>query len=672
MSKKVSGIEKTIKNEYKRLKYKTDILGPGSLMTKISGISASRGIMLNNQQTHRVDIRGAEPARLSTGFEDVLGQYSFMIDESDGDYVLVDKFEKNMYTYVAILYDKKRRHFHAKKREEVEEFSEGFASRYRNPIDNMEIGDVIHKGDLIAKPECLNKFGNYCMGKNLNTVYLVTALTHEDGITLMNGAEEMMNVSRKYEVELTKNSNQVFLNLYGGKDKYKCFPDIGEEIKRGKLCAIRTVDNSKAPYALKGKYLRQIEEGDKVRSVKGTVIDVDIRYNGSFDSLTDSVADAQINKLYKEQQEYYFNLYKYMKSIIDNADDDNYTYSDEFSIICEEAHKYVDATAYFIDEDDSTFGNMRIKFTIIDDEPMSIGSKMVGRAGNKGVVCNIIPKEKSWTMEDGRPIHVVISALGVVGRLNHMQLDEHSINELGDTVVRMMRQVESNKEKMKLVYQFLDIVNKDESKELRKYYDKLTDKEQDKFVKKIEKNGIIVITDPIDGPGINEIEEAYKQFEPCYQHIMLPGRGKTLRKVLCAPLYFYRLKQDPLDKYSARSRGPVNPLYSLPAKSNLKKQYLELYSDVAVRLGTAEIDVLSICNTPYAISDYMAANSTSIEAKEQLAQLYSIDPSEELYIEDCTSTQKKNREIIDAYTGVLGSLLVFEYEDAPPGQYFSV
>ena len=137
-------------------------------------------------------------------------------------------------------------------------------------------------------------------------------------------------------------------------------------------------------------------------------------------------------------------------------------------------------------------------------------------------------------------------------------------------------------------------------------------------------------------------------------------------------MYFYRLKQDPLDKYSARSRGPVNPLYNLPAKSNLKKRYLELYSDVAVRFGTAEIDVMGICNTPEAIADYMATSSTSTAAKDAIAELYDIDPSEELIIQDCGSTRKKNREILDAYLSVVNDKLVFEYEYAPEGYMFEV
>lgn len=673
MSKKVSPQEKIVLQEAKRMKYRTDVLGPASALTMASGISSSRSIMCCSQLSHATSIEDSEPALVSTGFEDVLGEYSTMLVKSDGDYEIVAKFDKNLYNYVLIGYDKKRRHYHAWRRYELEEHSESFATRYKNTfMDDLEIGDKVKKGQTVKKAENFDKYENFCLGKNLNTIYMITTLTMEDGITLMNGAEKMMNTFRCFRVPMAKNDNQIFLNLYGDKKNYQGLPEIGQKVKNGILCAIRTVDNSKAPYALKGRYLRQIEEGDQVFSQAGRVIDIDIRYNKEPSKLNDSETDKQINRMYLEQQDYYRRLYKYMIDIVNRAEDEGYTYSDEFSMICEDAHKYIDAASFFVDSAESAFGNMLIEVTVMEEEELSVGSKLVGRSGNKGVICNILPEEESWTMEDGTPIHCVMNALGIVGRLNPAQLNEHSANELGRTVVRMMKQVDDLDEKMEFVYELLDILNSDEKKELKKFYKGLDKKDKEKFVRRIERFGVIIVQDPIECANITDYEKAYDKFPANWQHVIIPGKGKTLRKLLCSPMYFYRLKQDPLDKYSARSRGPVNPLYSLPAKSNLKKRYLELYSDVAVRLGTAEIDVLGVCNTPEAIADYMAASSTSASAKDAIAQLYDIDPSEELIVEDCSSNSKKNREILDAYLAVLNDKLTFEYEYAPEGYVYEI
>ena len=59
-----------------------------------------------------------------------------------------------------------------------------------------------------------------------------------------------------------------------------------------------------------------------------------------------------------------------------------------------------------------------------------------------------------------------VAALGVVGRLNQSQLNEHSCNELAATAVRMMKQVDNPEDKMKIVYKLLKYLNPDEAKDL--------------------------------------------------------------------------------------------------------------------------------------------------------------------------------------------------------------
>ena len=148
-----------------------------------------------------------------------------------------------------------------------------------------------------------------------------------------------------------------------------------------------------------------------------------------------------------------------------------------------------------------------------------------------------------------------------------------------------------------------------------------------------------------------------------------------MRRVLCAKRFYMRLKQDPSDKYSARSRGPVNPLTTLPAKSNLKKKGYEPFSDVPVRIGEYEIEVLlAMVNHPAGIAAFMTQNSTSWEAKMRMAERdYLMDPSEEddmPMMEDLNIGGKKNLEAIAAYNNVLGAKIEMDIEEAPDGEYF--
>ena len=687
--RQLSNKEKAVLKRERSLEYATDRLGAGSLMIQQSHTNSSRVIMVNHQLGHAVSIKEPEQPLVPTAFENVLASYTHMNVQADGDYEIVAKFVKNEYNYVLIGFDKKRKIYHAWKRVEMEEHSEGFCTRFNNKLmDSLEVGDTVQKGDYVQKSANFDKNMNYGYGKNVNVVYLVSPHVYEDGILAMNGVDKMFNTYRSYTVEINLADNEILLNWFGDSDHYQGIPMVGEKCRKGYAAIVRRIDNAKAPYALKKKRLRQIERGDRKYHVNGRVIDIDILTNKDPSRMIDVGAMAEVNHLSDEQQEYYRQLYRYMRDIVDGADDGGYTYSDEFTIICEEAHDYVDSSAFLADNTDSVYGSTKIILHILDEEKMIVGSKFVGRSGNKGVISKIMPPEKSWHMEDGRPIHFVVATLGIIGRLNQSQLNEHSINELSQTVVEAMKQVEDPDEKAKFVIDLLKIMNPKEAKDFKKWFKGLSKEDKTKTCKRIERRGVTVVQDPIENANILDFAEAYEKFPANYQHIIFDDGAKSLRKVLCAKMFYMRLKQDPLEKYSSRSKGPVNPLTTLPSKSNLRKKFLAPYSDVPVRFGEMELEVLmTMVNHPAAIADFMTENSTSFNAKLAQAErsylvdeygdmdeedLEPVDPMELLQstFDDIDMSGKKNLEWISAYLSVLGTEIVMDVETAPEGEYF--
>ena len=65
-----------------------------------------------------------------------------------------------------------------------------------------------------------------------------------------------------------------------------------------------------------------------------------------------------------------------------------------------------------------------IKVLIAVNRKVSVGDKMAGRHGNKGVVSRILPVEDMPFMEDGTPIDIVLNPLGVPSRMNVGQIYE--------------------------------------------------------------------------------------------------------------------------------------------------------------------------------------------------------------------------------------------------------
>ncbi len=66
----------------------------------------------------------------------------------------------------------------------------------------------------------------------------------------------------------------------------------------------------------------------------------------------------------------------------------------------------------------------RIHITIAQVRNVSVGDKLAGRHGNKGVISRILPEEDMPYTEDGRPIDILLTPLGVPSRMNLGQILE--------------------------------------------------------------------------------------------------------------------------------------------------------------------------------------------------------------------------------------------------------
>ena len=68
--------------------------------------------------------------------------------------------------------------------------------------------------------------------------------------------------------------------------------------------------------------------------------------------------------------------------------------------------------------------NMVVRCYIAQKRKISVGDKMAGRHGNKGVVSRILPQEDMPFLPDGRPLDIVLNPLGVPSRMNIGQVLE--------------------------------------------------------------------------------------------------------------------------------------------------------------------------------------------------------------------------------------------------------
>ena len=65
-----------------------------------------------------------------------------------------------------------------------------------------------------------------------------------------------------------------------------------------------------------------------------------------------------------------------------------------------------------------------VRVSVAQKRKLTVGDKMAGRHGNKGVISKIVPIEDMPYLDDGRPVEIILNPLGVPGRMNIGQVLE--------------------------------------------------------------------------------------------------------------------------------------------------------------------------------------------------------------------------------------------------------
>lgn len=106
--------------------------------------------------------------------------------------------------------------------------------------------------------------------------------------------------------------------------------------------------------------------------------------------------------------------------------------------------------SYTLNEMEERYKRLKVKVTLGDELPtgvvklakvyvakkrkLSVGDKMAGRHGNKGVVAKIVPVEDMPFLPDGTPVDIVLNPLGVPSRMNLGQLYETALGWVGKEI----------------------------------------------------------------------------------------------------------------------------------------------------------------------------------------------------------------------------------------------
>src|SRR5210317_129564 len=252
-----------------------------------------------------------------------------------------------------------------------------------------------------------------------------------------------------------------------------------------------------------------------------------------------------------------------------------------------------------------------VKVYIAIKRRLSVGDKMAGRHGNKGVLSRILPEEDMPYRDDGTPVEIVLNPLGVPSRMNVGQILE---THLGLAARGLGEQIQASIDQMldpkKLRKQIKDIYG---NKELNGFIDALSDDDVLTLARRLS-HGVPMASPVFEGVHEDQIKgELERAGMPVSGQMTLhDGRsGEVFKeKVTVGIMYMLKLHHLVDDKIHARSIGP----YSLVTQQPLggKAQF------GGQRLGEMEVWAMEAYGAAYALQEFLTVKSDDVQGRTRM------------------------------------------------------
>ena len=238
--------------------------------------------------------------------------------------------------------------------------------------------------------------------------------------------------------------------------------------------------------------------------------------------------------------------------------------------------------------------NQKVRIYIAQKRKISVGDKMAGRHGNKGVVSRVLPVEDMPFLPNGRPLDIVLNPLGVPSRMNIGQVLEIHLSlaakALGFNVSTPVFDGADEDDIMDTLDLANDYVNLEWDEFHEKYKDSLK-------------------------PGVMEFLEENKEHRKLWKGVPIRRDGKVRLRdgrtgeffdspVTVGHMHYLKLHHLVDDKIHARSTGP----YSLVTQQPLggKAQF------GGQRFGEMEVWALEAYGAAYTLQEILTSKSDDV------------------------------------------------------------
>lgn len=660
------------------------LVGQGSF----SGANNLMRLNMNNKhQNQHLTIDNPEFPFFFDGKENITGEYSSFYTKTDKEYEVVSickKYEELLkgkpHTALYFLHAKSDDSYILVERKEVEDLTENFGFSYKNDyIDACEVGDIIPPNTMLTSSTSYDEYGNASVGINGRIINAVHPVVQDDAIICSKSFAKRAVINNVTTKKIPIGQNTILLNRYGKGKDYQGLPDIGDHIENGIICATRGVKEARMFSDLRDASLNHINlSTDNVFYGNGEVIDINVYCNNP--NMKTNKVNKQLIQYYIDCKWFYTKVYKACKAIVNSGSEN---IDPEIHRWMRLAINYLDTNAYWAFNNDNVFSEMMVEILLRKKEDIKVGRKIVGRYGNKTVVCSVWPDE--WmpylTTEIETDQYGIVHPKGVVERVDlitnpiafinrtiPLVMIEGSVTFILDRIRKYCAGMEEYEEAKEIIFDIVRIFNKKEADDFEVIYNGLSDKKKKEFILdciSVDDNGLLMTNNGIyiRWEAFNEkqsmrdaIIKIYEKYGNIIQpyHIFVPkpkwGRDIYIGQDCIGYQYMMVLKQSGEKGFSVRSAGSISD-ESLPEKSHDNKIGRLWHSEKPIRFGEYESPNFLIITNPEDFALVTALYRTSIDGRKWMYEAILSDSGKYNIPDDFTS---RSVEILQVYLKSLG------------------
>lgn len=550
----------------------------------------------------------------------------------------------------------------------LKHFQRSSYSTWIHHIPAVRVGDVVQAGNILTDGPAI-KDGELALGANLIVAFMLwRGYNFEDAIVLN---KRLVMDDEMTSIHVEEFSVEARDTKLGPEEITRDIPNISEKalesldddgivrvgtrVKAGDILVGKVTLKGDIQYSPEEKLLRAIfgEKSREVRDtslhvppgVEGTVVRVEMfsRAGARRDKRYKEEADVRVAKL-ERNMEHYLGLLEQVisKKVIallqssDEKFDSGQSLSDLFKIkttnrkvasILKQLKTSYENQLRVIQEiktekinefkkgDTLPSGVIKIvKVYIAMKRPISVGDKLAGRHGNKGVVSAIVASEDMPFLADGTPVDIVLNPLGIPGRMNVGQVLETILGFAGREIGKTL-QKKLETDGYESIKQFLIGIY---DKEFVDSYEKTFGKDDvTELARRIANQGMLFETPIFNSADFN------RDIKPILQKLQLSeystfhlrdGRTGDFfdQPITVGCLYVMKLIHMVDDKLHARSVGPYSLITQQPLGGKAQQG--------GQRLGEMEVWALEAYGAAYMLQEMLTYKSDDVSGRHKAYQ----------------------------------------------------